>query len=171
MELRVQRQSGNAGKLVSWIDDALTSSNPSPEAKTVRSAVSSITHASLQADDMSWLKAQMPNGFGPVFAVYTHTVDQARRLPSYLKLFQHATSLGGVESLIEWRRMSDVDVDGRLLRVSVGVEGWEDLRDDLLEAFKVVGGSAAESKDASDGSTVQVGEEGAQMPEAGSGAV
>jgi cystathionine beta-lyase/cystathionine gamma-synthase len=31
--------------------------------------------------------------------------DLARRLPSKLQLFHHATSLGGVESLIEWRTM------------------------------------------------------------------
>jgi cystathionine beta-lyase/cystathionine gamma-synthase len=53
-----------------------------------------------------------------------------------LKFFHHATSLGGVESLIEWRRMSDKGVDSRLLRVSVGVEGWEDLKTDLLDGMK-----------------------------------
>ena len=57
------------------------------------------------------------------------------RLPSKLRLFFHATSLGGVESLVEWRAMSDEGVDPRLLRVSVGLEAWEDLRDDLLRAF------------------------------------
>jgi len=59
----------------------------------------------------------------------------ARRLPSCLELFQHATSLGGVESLVEWRAMSDKMVDRRLLRVSVGLESWEDLREDLERGF------------------------------------
>ena len=33
---------------------------------------------------------------------------------------------------------TDPGVDTRLLRVSIGVEGWEDLRDDLLQAFKAL---------------------------------
>jgi hypothetical protein len=43
--------------------------------------------------------------------------------------FHHAISLGGVESVFEWRTMTDAMVDKRLLRISVGLEGWEDLRD------------------------------------------
>ena len=46
------------------------------------------------------------------------------------------TSLGGVESLIEWRRMSDNTVGPELLRISVGVEAFEDLRDDLVNGFE-----------------------------------
>jgi cystathionine beta-lyase/cystathionine gamma-synthase len=61
--------------------------------------------------------------------------ETAKRLPSRLRLFDHATSLGGVESLIEWRAMTDPKVDKALLRVSVGVEGFEDLRDDLLQGI------------------------------------
>ena len=59
----------------------------------------------------------------------------ARTLPSLLKLFTHATSLGGVESLIEWRAMSDEKVSPTLMRLSVGIEDWRDLRDDLKQAF------------------------------------
>ncbi|KAF3358075.1 hypothetical protein VdG1_02852 [Verticillium dahliae VDG1] len=63
--------------------------------------------------------------------------ERARAAGAYLTLglFHHATSLGGVESIIEWRRVSDGECDERLLRVSIGVEGWEDLRDDLVEGF------------------------------------
>jgi cystathionine beta-lyase/cystathionine gamma-synthase len=64
--------------------------------------------------------------------------EEAKRLPSKLHLFHHATSLGGVESLIEWRAMSDLTIDKRILRVSVGVEAWEDLKEDLLEGFKAL---------------------------------
>ena len=77
----------------------------------------------------------MTNGFGPVFAITMKNERLARRLPSKLALFHHATSLGGVESLIEWRTMSDTTSDTRLLRVSVGLESWEDLRDDLMKGF------------------------------------
>ena len=73
----------------------------------------------------------MPHGFGAVFAITLYTREAARRFPSGLRLFRHATSLGGVESLVEWRAMSDKGVEEGLVRVSVGVEDWADLRGDL----------------------------------------
>lgn len=138
LELRVRRQSLNAGNLVEWIHNGLTSKNPSNSA--VRKVVSSIAHASIQKADMPWLAKQMPNGFGPVFSIWMTTPSYARTLPSKLQFFHHATSLGGVESLIEWRRMSDDGVEETLCRVSVGVEDWQDLRDDLLQAFETLAG-------------------------------
>ncbi|PLB51547.1 cystathionine beta-lyase [Aspergillus steynii IBT 23096] len=120
LEIRVQRQSQNATNLVSWLDSALRAPNPaagSDEAVT-QAALQQVFHASLQKDDFPWLLRQMPNGFGPVFSIMTKQEDYARKLPSTLAFFQHATSLGGVESLIEWRTMSDPSVDTRLLRVS-----------------------------------------------------
>lgn len=146
MELRVQRQSTNATNLVSWLDAALNAPAGGKEADIIKKVVSKVTHASLQTNDMSWLKPQMPNGFGPVFSIYTHTSAQARSLPSVLQLFHHATSLGGVESLIEWRRMSDTEVDERLLRVSVGVESWEDLKVDFARGFKLLAEGSEEEK-------------------------
>jgi cystathionine gamma-synthase len=160
LELRVQRQSSNATHMVSWLDDALHGKGE--DAEVVRKVVKQVRHASLQENDMHWLKQQMPNGFGPVFSIYMHTVDQARILPSLLDLFHHATSLGGVESLIEWRRMSDRNVDERLLRVSVGVENWEDLKNDLLSAFRgLVSGETVRNIGKSQ---VQTGQEGATDP-------
>ncbi|KAF2032763.1 PLP-dependent transferase [Setomelanomma holmii] len=173
LALRVQRQSSSAENLVAWLHSALTSDTP--DSSIVRKVVSKISHASLQTSNFAWLKKQMPNGFGPVFSIYTHTPTQARSLPSKLHLFHHATSLGGVESLIEWRKMSDTEVDEKLLRVSVGVEGWEDLKHDFLEAFTALGDvESVERNGSGSGSgekTVQVGLEGASVPEAGSGAV
>jgi cystathionine beta-lyase/cystathionine gamma-synthase len=107
----------------------------------VAELVERIQHSSLQpeaSDPESWLSKQMPNGHGPVFSVWLNTEEHARRLPSKLMLFHHATSLGGVESLLEWRAMSDSTVDRRLVRVSIGVEGWEDLRDDLLQGLQAL---------------------------------
>ncbi|KAJ4357118.1 hypothetical protein N0V95_002774 [Ascochyta clinopodiicola] len=169
MELRVQRQSSNADRLVAWLNGAVHGKGEDSE--VVKKVVSHVTHASLQTDDFSWLKQQMPNGFGPVFSVYTHTAQQARCLPSHLQLFHHATSLGGVESLIEWRKMSDTEVDDRLLRVSIGVENWEDLKNDLLSAFKALAQGSRRVVDATAGTSVQVGQEGAKVEGAGQGSV
>jgi cystathionine beta-lyase/cystathionine gamma-synthase len=152
LEVRVERQALSVGKLVGWLHAALhpekeptmgdTIALSSGNSKIIREVLANVQHASLQEDDLKdgWLKNQMPNGFGPVFAITMMTEDFARKLPSKLKLFHHATSLGGVESLIEWRTMTDDTVDTRLLRVSIGIESWENLRDDLLAGFKALAG-------------------------------
>ncbi|KAF1990297.1 cystathionine gamma-synthase [Aulographum hederae CBS 113979] len=135
LEMRVRTQSRNAERLVEWLDGAMKK-----EGSVVKDMVVELKHASLQAkgEDGVWLKKQMPNGYGPVFAMTMKDRETARRLPSKLHLFHHATSLGGVESLIEWRRMSDQTVDDRLMRVSVGAENWEDLKEDLENAFEAL---------------------------------
>ncbi|EGS23618.1 putative pyridoxal phosphate binding protein [Thermochaetoides thermophila DSM 1495] len=136
LELRVTRQSETAQKLVDWI-----AAEKAKEGSVVADVVLEVRHASQQPeakDENSWLRKQMPRGFGPVFSLVLKSEQHARRLPSKLGLFHHATSLGGVESLIEWRAMSDSSVDRRLVRVSIGVEGFEDLRDDLLQGLQAL---------------------------------
>jgi cystathionine beta-lyase/cystathionine gamma-synthase len=51
---------------------------------------------------------------------------------------QHATSLGGVESLLEHRLGADPTEDPCLVRVSVGLEEFDDLRSDLRTALKAL---------------------------------
>lgn len=136
LELRVLRQVQSAQKLVDWLVAEMANADG-----LVASMVAEVRHASQQPEakqEGSWLRRQMPKGYGPVFSLIMKDADDAKRLPSKLHLFHHATSLGGVESLIEWRAMSDLGIDKRLLRVSVGVEGWEDLRDDLVQAFEAL---------------------------------
>lgn len=136
LEVRVQRASQNASHLISWLQTALIAPSPSDEQKLIKSVLGKIHHASLQ--DEPWIKKQMPNGFGPVFAIILTSEEYAHVLPSKLHFFHHATSLGGVESLIEWRALSDSRVNRKLLRISVGLENWEDLKGDLLQAFQAL---------------------------------
>jgi cystathionine gamma-synthase len=143
-ELRILRQSENATALVQWLASLQAGEGDKEEVAIVQEAVSRVQHASLQKDDMHWLEKQMPGGYNPVFAIWMAEEKYARCLPSKLNLFHHATSLGGVESLIEWRRMSDSKIDPRVLRVSIGVENVEDLKQDLLAAFKAVLNDAQE---------------------------
>ncbi|KAK1777363.1 pyridoxal phosphate-dependent transferase [Copromyces sp. CBS 386.78] len=135
-ELRIKRQAESAQKLVDWLVE-----EKAKEGSLISEFVTRIQHASQQPEakeEGSWLRKQMPGGFGPVFSLYLKSEEQAKRFPSKLHLFHHATSLGGVESLIEWRAMSDLDIDKRLLRVSIGVEAWEDLRDDLIQGLEAL---------------------------------
>jgi len=144
LELRVLRQSESADRLVDALSGALTGATvgtglSQSDVEIIKKVVKEVQHASLQTEDMkSWLRKQMPNGFGPVFAISLNSEELARRLPSKLHLFHHATSLGGVESLIEWRTMTDGTVSRDLLRVSVGIEDYRDLLDDLLQGFRVL---------------------------------
>lgn len=123
-ELRIKRQSENATKMVKYL----------VENKAKYSALNIIHHSSLQKDD--YVKLQMKGGDSPVFCIDLKTSEQAKAFPSKLKYFQHATSLGGVESLIEWRILSDTNAPPTLLRVSCGVENVEDLIQDFDQAFK-----------------------------------
>ncbi|ETN36267.1 uncharacterized protein HMPREF1541_08544 [Cyphellophora europaea CBS 101466] len=163
LELRVLRQSQAADYIVRALyqalqqqpsdlqtgcgDDSGGSSSSSSilsadDANVVRGVVKSIQHASVQPAALEsascWLRQQMPRGYGPVFGLTLHSASWARRFPSKLLLFHHATSLGGVESLIEWRTMTDATVGRDVLRVSVGVERKEDLLADLVRGMREV---------------------------------
>jgi cystathionine gamma-synthase len=64
--------------------------------------------------------------------------DEALRATSRVKLFVNATSLGGVESLIEHRASNEGKASNapqNLLRLSVGLEHPDDLIEDLLQAL------------------------------------
>lgn len=130
LELRVGRQSESATRLVGWLSGLVERD------EEVGSVVVEVRHASLQKEE--WVKAQMPGGYGPVFSVSMRNREQAKTFPGRLRYFHHATSLGGVESLVEWRAMSDEHVSETVVRVSVGCEGWEDLRDDVERAIREV---------------------------------
>ncbi|TLM74929.1 PLP-dependent aspartate aminotransferase family protein [Pseudarthrobacter sp. NamB4] len=93
-------------------------------------------------------KAQM-KGFGSIICVQVAPVagssgaDAADQLVRALDLWLPATSLGGVESLIERRRRHAAEpasVPENLVRLSVGVENVEDLWSDLEQALDTLGG-------------------------------
>ena len=78
-------------------------------------------------------------GFGGMLSFEVRGgAEDADYLVSHLKYFTNATSLGGVESLIERRAASespDTKTPQNLLRVSVGLEHLDDLLEDLNQAL------------------------------------
>lgn len=85
-------------------------------------------------------KTQMSGGFGAVLSItLAGGIEAARKLCEQVEIFTHATSVGGVESLIErrkrWSAESDL-VPESLVRISVGIEDVEDLWRDLSQALK-----------------------------------
>lgn len=122
-KVRITQQSKNAEAVIKFL---LENKESLPDLKE-------IYHHSLQDDE--FVQKQLPNGYSPVFSIQLVNSQKARSLPSKLKMFHHATSLGGAESLIEWRCMSDTTVSQELLRVSIGLEDADDLINDLKKAL------------------------------------
>lgn len=84
-------------------------------------------------------KRQMNGGFGGMLSIRVNGgAEAALTTAKALELFVSATSLGGVESLVEHRATvegADSPVPDDLLRLSVGVEDAEDLIADLERAL------------------------------------
>ena len=84
-------------------------------------------------------KKQMKFGFGGMLSVLIRgDAEQAKRLAASMQVFIPATSLGGVESLIEHRKSVEGPhslVAPNLLRLSVGIEDANDLIADLDRAL------------------------------------
>jgi cystathionine gamma-synthase len=82
---------------------------------------------------------QMPNGFGGMLSMQVNGgAAEALAVAAKMKVFTRATSLGGVESLIEHRASiegPDSPTPANLLRISVGLEHADDLIADLEQAL------------------------------------
>ena len=82
---------------------------------------------------------QMTNGFGSIISIQIRGGrTEALNFASKLNIFKHATSLGGVESLVEHRRSVEGDhpiSPDNLIRISIGIEHLDDLKNDLLQAL------------------------------------
>lgn len=82
-------------------------------------------------------KKQMPDGqSGMISVCFKLSEQETHQLASRFTLFKQATSLGGVESLVEHRKSiegPDSKTPGNLLRFSIGLEDVEDLWRDFLE--------------------------------------
>jgi cystathionine beta-lyase/cystathionine gamma-synthase len=93
------------------------------------------------------LACRQMSGPGAMISVELHgDMDQARRFLSALSLFTLAESLGGVESLAEQPALmthasipaairAKTGISDALVRLSVGIEGVEDLWADLEQAL------------------------------------
>ncbi|KAH8106123.1 cystathionine gamma-synthase [Cristinia sonorae] len=142
LHLRVPKQSESATELASWLNKA---SQGQASDGIPAGIIDTVYHASLQKSDADgWEpRKQMEGGWNATFAIVLASAELATLLPHSLKLFIPATSLGGVESLVEHRVASDPSEDPRLIRLSIGVEEVEDLKDDLRRAFQKMASAKA----------------------------
>jgi cystathionine gamma-synthase len=107
LELRVRRQTDSARELATRLSDH-------PKVQSVRYA-----------------------GIGGLLSFDVAGGDEARRVETSLRLIANATSLGGVDSVLESRaRWEGERVPPGLLRLSVGLEPVEALWQDLAQALE-----------------------------------
>jgi cystathionine gamma-synthase len=101
-------------------------------------AVSLVRYPGLPAHPGHRLAARQMDGFGAMLSFEVHGGAQAAdALCGAVRVCVHATSLGGVETLLERRQRweGEESTPPGLVRVSVGIEDVEDLWDDLDAAL------------------------------------
>jgi cystathionine gamma-synthase len=103
-------------------------------------AIERVMYPGLESDPQHLIaKKQMTNGFGGMLSILVKGgQEEALKICSKLQIFCHATSLGGVESLIEHRRSIEGEsspTPANLLRISVGIEDGDDLVADFEQAL------------------------------------
>ncbi len=139
LELRVRAQSATAIELAHWLE--------------AHPRVAKVHYPGLASHPAHALAGrQMEGGFGGLLSFELAgtggdgDVAAARRVVESTKLFQLAVSLGAVESLIELPAVMShgsyepaarraVGIADGLIRLSVGLEAFADLRDDLASAL------------------------------------
>lgn len=129
LHIRVDRASASALTIAEFLSD--------------HPAVSGVRYPGLIHDPGHEIAvSQMDRGFGSMLSFrLTGGFASARRVATSTEVFVAATSLGGVESLIEHRTAvepPDSIVPDDLLRVSVGIEPVEELIADLDQALRQV---------------------------------
>jgi len=140
LALRMERHNRNALELAQWLER---------ERKVVR-----VHYPGLPSHPQHALaKAQMyevGGGYGGMIAIELATdLAGTKRFLETVRLFALAESLGGVESLIEHpaimthatippQTREELGIGDSLVRLSVGVEDVDDLRDDLAHALAAI---------------------------------
>ena len=127
--IRYERSSANAMKIAEFLES--------------HEAIEKVLYPGLPSHSSHEIaKKQMTNGFGGMMSVQVKGgAEVARKFVSSPQVFVRATSLGGVESLIEHRRSIEgphSQVPINLIRLSVGIEDVEDLIEDLRQSLSNV---------------------------------
>jgi cystathionine beta-lyase/cystathionine gamma-synthase len=134
LHLRMQRHCENAMELARWLEN--------------HPHVERVLYPGLASHPQHELASRQMSGFGGMItAILKGDLAYTIRVLSRCRLFALAESLGGVESLIEHpaimthasipeQQRRSLGIADALIRLSVGVENLEDLREDLDQALR-----------------------------------
>ena len=126
LKVRVTQQSHNASQLAAWL---------SSQSEPCLDSVKKVFHASLPLHPGHEAAKKQGKGWSGVLSISFATPHHARLICTNLSLFDNATSLGGCESLIEWRAAVDETIDPTICRLNIGLEEVEDLQQDLRKGL------------------------------------
>ena len=132
LPVRMERHNANAMALASYLD-----SHP---------RVRRVHYPGLPTHPQHDLARKQMCGFGGLISFELGSLDKARALLEGVRLIALAESLGGVESLISHPasmthgsvpadRRQAIGIPDDMVRISVGIEDLEDLREDLAQAL------------------------------------
>lgn len=125
LPLRVRAQTANAQAIAEFL--------------VARPGVSAVHYPGLPGHAGHALASRQMAGYGAMLSFQVHGGREAAlRVASRVQLYTRATSLGGIESLIEHRASVEgphSSTPADLLRMSVGLEHADDLIDDLRQAL------------------------------------
>jgi cystathionine gamma-lyase/cystathionine beta-lyase/cystathionine gamma-lyase/homocysteine desulfhydrase len=108
--------------------------------------VSRVYYPGLPDHPQHALARRQMRGFGGLIAFELGSLERARTLLNHVRLMALAESLGGVETLISHPatmthasvppdRRQQIGITDDMVRVSVGIEDLDDLKEDLMQAF------------------------------------
>ncbi|MDQ6611972.1 MAG: PLP-dependent aspartate aminotransferase family protein [Gemmatimonadota bacterium] len=131
LDVRVRRQNESAGRVAEWA--------------ATHKAFSKVHYPGLASHPDHAVAAETLDGFGGMMAVELRDGDSTNRVLGKLRLFIHAPSLGGVESLVSEPRYTShehmtsteraaIGIPDGFLRLSIGLEDASDLIADLEQA-------------------------------------
>lgn len=137
LSLRVQRSVDNALELAKWLE--------------VHPLVEKVNYSSLESSHYYDLAQKYaPKGAGAVLSLNLKgTREQAAAVVNNLNLISHLANVGDAKTLIihpsstTHQQLSDAEqlasgVEPTLLRISVGIEHIDDIKEDLQQAFEAV---------------------------------
>ncbi|GHA85720.1 cystathionine gamma-synthase [Cognatilysobacter bugurensis] len=134
LHLRMKAHCENAHALAEWLE--------------VHPAIERVVYPGLKSHPQHELAKRQMDGFGGMVTIFVKGgLDAAKRFCERTELFALAESLGGVESLVNHpaimthasvppERRAQLGLFDNLVRLSVGVEGLDDLREDLNSALQ-----------------------------------
>jgi len=136
LDVRMQRHCDNALELAQWLE--------------TQAGVRRVIYPGLPSHTQHALAKRQMHGFGGMIALELDTdLNGSKRFLEACAVFTLAESLGGVESLIEPpaimthaslppTQLKKMGIGDSLLRLSVGIEHVDDLKNDLRIAFKAM---------------------------------